>query len=282
MPFITGEATIGAGNKLKPKPFEGKWALVTGASSGIGRAIAFELASRQANLILVSRSQAALDSVKQQIETNYQNQTLVYVSDLSKPEAAQDIEQFCQKNDITVTVLVNNAGVAVKTEDEIKNPTLVSDMLRILVGNLTELSLRFLPGMIRQSEGYVLNIGSIVALVPVASTMTYHAAKAYVLAFTRALHWEYSKKGIHITCSLPGATKTGFSSASGLYVPAFLWKRYGSAEMVAKDSIKALLQNRWMVIPGWSNRGLYWLSRLLPHHWIYQGQKKYWTRYRRV
>lgn len=265
---------------MKTSSFRNKWALVTGASSGIGRAIAYQLASEQTNLVLVSRSGSVLEDMKQHLEKTYQVSVICYPADLSIHGAASDIEKFCFEKEIPVTILINNAGYAVRTEEEIKKPQSVRDMLQILVGNLTELSLRFLPKMIQAGEGYILNVSSIVAYIPVASTLTYHAAKVYVLAFTRALHWGYAKKGIHITCSLPGATKTGFSSASDLYVPDQLWKRYGSSEYVAKASLTALKKNRCTVIPGWNNRGLYWLSRIIPHYWIFTGQKKFWSRYR--
>lgn len=265
---------------MKENHFKDKWALVTGASSGIGREIAFELARKQTNLVLVSRTESALEALQQQLRERFQVKVLFFPKDLSRPNTAGEIQKFCNDQDINITIVVNNAGYALKTADEIKKPEQVSVMLEVLVCNLTELSLRFLPGMILKGEGYILNISSIVAYIPVASTLTYHAAKAYVLAFTRALHWEYAKKGIHITCSLPGATKTGFSKASNLYVPEHLWKTYGSAETVAKASIEALIKNRCVVIPGWNNQCLHWLSKILPHTWIYTGQKKYWSRYR--
>ena len=265
---------------MKENRFENKWALVTGASSGIGREIAFELARKQANLVLVSRTESVLGTLQHQLKERFQVKVLYLPIDLSRPNSANEIEKYCNDQGISITIVVNNAGYALKTADEIKKPEHVCGMLEVLVCNLTELSLRFLPEMILKGEGYILNISSIVAYIPVASTLTYHAAKAYVLAFTRALHWEYAKKGIHITCSLPGATKTGFSKASDLYVPENLWKTNGLAESVAKASIQAMVKNRCVVIPGWNNQCLYWLSKILPHYWIYTGQKKYWSRYR--
>ncbi|MDD4663754.1 MAG: SDR family NAD(P)-dependent oxidoreductase [Caldisericia bacterium] len=265
---------------MKENRFINRWALVTGASSGIGREIAIELARKQANLVLVSRTESVLEALQQQLQEQFQVRVLFIPIDLSKPNTAGEIQKFCDDQGISITIVVNNAGYALKTADEIKKPEQVCGMLEVLVCNLTELSLRFLPGMMLKGEGYILNISSIVAYIPVASTLTYHAAKAYVLAFTKALHWEYAKKGIHITCSLPGATKTGFSKASDLYVPEQLWKTYGSAESVAKVSIEAMAKNQCVVIPGWNNRLLYWLSRILPHYWIYTCQKKYWSHYR--
>ncbi|MCE5223215.1 SDR family NAD(P)-dependent oxidoreductase [bacterium] len=265
---------------MKENLFEDKWALVTGASSGIGKEIAFELARKRANLVLVSRNESMLKILQNQLKEKYQVKVLFFSIDLSRSNVACEIEKYCEDHGICITIVVNNAGYALKTANEIKKPEQVSGMLEVLVCNLTELSLRFLPGMMQKGEGYILNVSSIVAYIPVASTLTYHAAKAYVLAFTKALHWEYAKKGIHITCSLPGATKTGFAKASDLYVPEQLWNTYGSAESVAKASIKAMAKNQCIVIPGWNNRFLYWLSRILPHYWIYTCQKKYWSHYR--
>lgn len=266
---------------MKPShPFFGKWALVTGASSGIGLCIAEQLAAFGANLVLVSRTESALHDLKKQLELKYPVQVVCYPLDLSDVHAPYTIQQFCRDNNIVLQIIVNNAGYALKTSDEIKNPEKVRQLLLLSVVSLSELCYRFLPDMVTRGEGYILNISSVVAYFPVASTLVYHAAKAYILSFTRALHWEYSKKGIHITCSLPGATKTGFAKASDLFVPDYLWQTYGSAEEVAKASIQALLQNKIILIPGLSNKLMVCLSRIIPHYWIYAGQKKYWSRIR--
>lgn len=265
---------------MKTHPFFGKWALVTGASNGIGRSIAEELASLGANLILISRTKSRLDDFKKQLEAQHQIQIVCLPFDLSDPHSPKIIQQFCQEHSIVPQIIVNNAGYALKTAEEINQPDLVTQLLQLTVTSLTEICYRFLPDMIVRREGYILNIASVVAYFPVASTLVYHAAKSYVLAFTRSLHWEYSAKGIHITCSLPGATKTGFAKASGLYVPEKLWRTYGSAESVAKASIQALLRNQPILIPGLGNKMMVWLSRFVPHYWIYAGQKKYWSRIR--
>jgi len=265
---------------MKPHPFFGKWALVTGASNGIGRSISIELASLGANLILVSRTKSRLDDLKKQLEAQYKIEIFCLPIDLSDPLSPMTIQQFCLEHSIVPQIIVNNAGVALRTSEEIDHPDQVAQLLQLTVISLTDLCYRFLPGMIARREGYILNISSVVAYFPVASTLVYHAAKAYVLSFTRSLHWEYSAKGIHITCSLPGATKTGFAQASGLYVPEKLWRTYGSAESVAKASIQALLHNQPILIPGLGNKLMVWLSRFIPHYWIYAGQKKYWSRIR--
>ena len=117
-----------------------------------------------------------------------------------------------------------------KTADEIKKPEQVCGMLEVLICNLTELSLRFLPGTMLKGEGFILNISSIVVYIPVGSTLTYHAAKAYVLAFTRALFiGSTPKRGFTLPVLYRVQRKPVFAKASSLYVPEHLWKTYGSA-----------------------------------------------------
>jgi len=262
-------------------PFiKGKWAIVTGASSGIGESIASILAKNQTNLILVSRNREKLLSLKSTFESLYKVKVEVLDIDLSNSKSAEEIYTFCEDHQIFVEILVNNAGYAIRTQEEALYPEKVSAMLQVMIITLTELCNRFLPEMKQNQRGWILNVSSIVGYFPMASTLTYCASKRYIIDYTRYLHFEYKQDGIKISCLLPGPTKSSFSQNNNLPIPKNLLRFYQSADKVAYLALKALAKNKQIAITGNISRILIWGSKLIPQSLLYMIQKNIWVKTR--
>lgn len=260
--------------------FAKKWALITGATSGIGEAFAYLLAKNGTNLVLTGRQGAKLNCLKEYLKQKYQIDVEIIPLDLAEPSSSQKLFDFCRHLNVVIEILINNAGYAVRTQDEFKNPEKVSSMLQVMVVSLTELCNRFIPPMKLAKKGWILNVSSIVGYLPAASTLTYCASKRYIIDYSKYLHYELKKEGIHVTCLMPGPTITNFSSNNNLPIPNRLLLFYNSAEKVAKAGLKALSQKKVVMIPGGISPLIVFVSKIIPHSWIYQAQKKVWVKNR--
>lgn len=260
--------------------FKGKWAIVTGASSGIGESIAIILAKNQVNLILVSRNNDKLLFLKTNFEAQYKIHVEALPIDLSDPTAAKKIFSFCIENKIKVEILINNAGYAIRTQEESLYPEKVTDMLQVMIISLTELCNRFIPEMIESKQGWILNVSSIVGCFPIASTLTYCASKRYIIDYSRYLHYEFKKEGIKVTCLLPGATKTNFSHNNNLPIPKNWLRFYQPADQVAFFGLKALTKNKVVIITGFMSKVLIWIAKIIPQSLLYETQKNIWVNHR--
>lgn len=193
-----------------------KVALVTGASSGIGEALAVALAARGVHVILVARSLDRLQSLQVRIEKAGGRAT-VLPSDLSSPGAAQRLYDEVQQLQLSVDTLVNNAGFGFFGPFETEAPAHLSDMLQVNIVALTELSRLFVPSLLK-SKGTLLNIASTVAFQPSPYMSAYGATKAFVLSLSEALWAEYRSQGLHVTAVCPGPVETPFIDAMGAEV----------------------------------------------------------------
>jgi len=238
-----------------------RWALITGASSGIGAEFARRLASRGMHLILTARRKTMLESLADELHTRHGTKTEIIVGDLSDPGEPQRLFEAIQSKGIAVELLVNNAGfgwVGTITECD---PARMQEMMRLNNQALVDLSYRFLPAMLERGHGGIINVSSVAAFQPVAYMPVYAASKAFVLHFSEALWAESRDRGVTVTALCPGTTQTDFFDVAN--VPGWLKKhRSSTVEQVVRAALKGLERRRQVVVPGWRNRMMAFLVRI--------------------
>ncbi|PUZ24727.1 short-chain dehydrogenase [Chitinophaga parva] len=233
------------------------YALITGASKGLGEAMAVELAKRHYNLLLVARSGDALRALADRLSVTYNVQASWLALDLSAPEAPAKVEAWCRQEAFPITVLVNNAGYAVWGPFLQKPLADHLNMLQLNMQTVVELTYRLLPIMQQQPKCYLLNVASTAAYQAVPTLSGYAASKSFVLTFTRGLRQELKAKNVSVTCLCPGPVNTNFLDRAGMDAIRATAEKFGTPpEPVAKAAIKALFRGKAEVIPGAVN----WLS----------------------
>ncbi len=242
------------------------YALVTGASKGIGRAIAVELAKKKYDVLLVARSEDLLQEVAAGIRAQYGVQADHFALDLSVVGASEQLLQWCDKNNYTVEVLVNNAGYGLSGRFENYTLEEYTAMMQVNMNALTSLCYVFLPRLKKLPQAYILNIASSTAYQAVPGLALYAASKAFVLSFSRSLTYELRKTTVSVTCSSPGATDTDFVNRANMQKKTLkVAERFNmTPEAVAKITIKALFNKRTEVITGGINKFGAFLSWLMP------------------
>lgn len=245
-----------------PAPAPDRAALVTGASSGIGTDIARELARRGHNLILVARSEDKLRYLAAELAAAGVRAE-VLPADLVDPVARAELADRVTDLDLTVEVLVNNAGFSTLGPVAKADPVAEVRMLDLDVVAVADLTTRFLPAMVERRRGAVLNVASTAAFQPLPGQAGYAAAKAFVLSYSQALRGELRGKGVTVTALCPGPVKTGFEAAAGFSegdaesaLPTFLWV---DVAQVARAAVDGLDRGRMVVIPGAAN----WVGAVL-------------------
>ena len=228
-------------------------ALVTGASAGIGLELARILAREGHDLVLVARREPALKELADELKDRYGADSTVVTADLADQGAAERIQRAL--GDTAVDVLVNNAGFGGVGPFAERS---VDDDMRMVAVNvtaLTDLTKRFLPGMVARGRGRVLNVASTAAFQPGPFMAVYYATKAYVLSLSQALAEETSGTGVTVTCLCPGVTDTEFHGVAGTDAqPLTSGALSMSAHAVAEAGYKAMMRGKLVVIPGVHNK----------------------------
>jgi short-subunit dehydrogenase len=242
------------------------YALVTGASKGIGKAIAFELAARGYHLLLVARSGDLLQQVKTEIVSKHPVQIHHLSVDLSNSQAAQQVLDWSRQLGITVSVLVNNAGYGLSGRFDSLPLEQHLNMLQVNCTTLVQLTYLFLPELKQQKEAHILNISSSAAYQAVPYLSLYAASKSLVLSFSRGLRFELRKTGVNVTCVCPGATDTEFVNRAQIGEKArkTAEKVNMTPEQVGKAAVNALFGRKAEVITGTINKLGGFLTWLLP------------------
>lgn len=247
---------------MSPQTFyEGRTALVTGASSGIGAALARRLGALGARVLLVARGADALDGVAREIRAAG-GEAVPFVADLEPPGAAGALADRLDAAGETVDVLVNNAGFGVHAPLLETGPEAVAGMVTLNVLAPTELTRRLLPGMVARGAGGVLTVASLAAFSPAPTFAVYAATKAYALSFTEAVRAEVRGAGVHVTALCPGPVRTAFAERAGMADPFF--EGGLSAEAVAEAGLRGLARGRRRVVPGWVPRLQAAATRFVP------------------
>lgn len=232
----------------------GRWALVTGASSGIGHELSRQFARHGFNVILVARSAERLAEVAQELEKHHHVGTLVLPADLSHPAAAGEIFSNVRKWDIPVDALINNAGFGDLGRFGEAEWELQRQMLQVNVTTPVELTRLFLPEMIRRASGRILNVGSTGSFAPVPFMAVYGATKAFVLSFSEALSAELEGTGVTVTALCPGVTETQFARRARTENTVLVRLNRMTAAEVAAIGYHAMMRGRRRVVPGWFNK----------------------------
>ncbi len=243
---------------------ESGYALVTGASSGIGAEIAREYARRGVPLILTARRREKLEVLATELRPGVPVE--VVVADLSDPGAPQALVTEIEARGLKVRILVNNAGYGVPGRYPSRDWPTHARFLQVMVTAVCELTWRLLPSIRSFDEGRILNVASFAALMPGADGQTLYApAKAFLLKVSEGLSLENADRGVHVTALCPGFTYSEFHDVTGtrgnMNVPAGMWLQ---AEAVARAGVEGNERGEVVVIPGWRYRLLHALTRHLP------------------
>ena len=238
-----------------------QWALVTGASAGLGAEFARQLASRGMHLVLVSRRNDLMTELAQELHTKHGTRCEIISADLSDPKGPGRVLDEITSKGIVIELLVNNAGFGVVGEVDNADVDRLLQLIRLNISAITELTYRLVPGMLERGHGAILNVSSLSAFQPVAYMGVYAASKAFVLHFSEALHCELKDRGITVTAVCPGVTRTNFFEVAG--APGWLQKHSSlGVEPVVKAALRALERRQQYVVPGWSNYLLTLLVRI--------------------
>jgi len=237
------------------KTFKNKTALVTGASSGIGKEIAEKLAEEGCHLILVARSESTLNQLASALSQKHRVMTDVISVDLSTPDCASRIYDEVMARNLHVDILINNAGFGTYGSFETISAQTEQDEIAVNISALVGLTHAFVPGMLSKRSGAVLNIASTAAFQPGAFLAVYAATKAFVLSFSEALWGEYQGRGIHVAALCPPAVETGFIAKLGddNVKSTSVFAKTISAEHVAVEAMKALRSDKPTHIIGFKN-----------------------------
>ncbi|MBR1729759.1 MAG: SDR family NAD(P)-dependent oxidoreductase [Selenomonadaceae bacterium] len=224
-------------------------ALITGASSGLGKALAEIHAKRGGDLVIVARGVDKLNEIKQTFEKNFNVKVYVLQKDLSNFEAAEEIYKEIQTKKISIDYLINNAGLG--GQGYFHERTMEQDINLIMVDiiALTKLTKLFLRDFVKRGSGKILNVSSTAALMPAGPMQaTYYAAKSYVTALSDGIWQEIQGTGVTITTLMPGGMDTGFAKASNLENTVLAKSMTFSPDIVAKDGYEAMLRGDMEVV----------------------------------
>jgi len=251
IPILKGERTV----------------LITGASSGIGKAFAKVFAHHGWNVALTARRQDRLLELSETLKENNGSRVTIIQADLADPQAPFDIAKELNRNDIHIDALVNNAGYGVPGYFALTDWRNQQDFLQVLVNAPTHLCHLFLPGMINNNYGRIINVASLNALLPCSPGQTLYAgAKSYIVGLSNTLAAEAGKHGVHVCAVCPGLTYTEFHDVTGTRdmvskVPKNQWM---SAQEVSNHGYRAVMRGDLMCIPGRTTRIMAIVAKILP------------------
>lgn len=245
----------------KMTKFEYQFALITGASSGIGKSFAYLLAQKGVNLVLTARSEDKLVQIADELKAKFNINVICIKADLSEINAPQMIFDEIVKHNISIDLLINNAGIGKWTNFLDESIDSYQAMIQLNITSLMTLTQLFLPKMLQNKKGGIINIASTGALQPCPYIAVYCATKSFVLNFSESLHGEYFDKGITVTAICPGNTQTDFQKTAHANTKGMSFE---SPDEVAKQSIEALLKRQNNKIIGFNNVLQSFIPRLFP------------------
>lgn len=249
-------------------PWFGKWALVTGASAGIGKALAEELASGGTNLVLTARRRERLEALAQQLSAQHKIRTEVIVADLAQPDAPERILQFTEEQGIEIDLLINNAGFGAYGAFHAVDPGRLVEMVQVNCAAVVHLTRLFLPDMVARRGGDILILASTASFQGVPYISTYAATKAFDLIFAEGLAEEVKPYGVRVCALCPGSTESEFAEVAGQTEVAAVKRHRESAQKVARVGLRALAAGKSYVISGFGNYLGAHSQRLVPRRLV--------------
>jgi uncharacterized protein len=248
------------------KTWAGKWALVTGASAGIGWALAGELAAGEVNLVLSARRTDRLEKLAATLIAKHKIQVETVAGDLARPQAPAEIHDFTSKKGLEIELLVNNAGFgAFGYTHEIPSGTM-TEMVQVNCAAVVDLTRLYLPKMVESGHGYILIVASTAAFQAVPFNSVYAATKAFDLLFAEGLSEEVRAAGVRVCALCPGPTRTEFQQVA--QQPNRTFKVAETAEKVARVGLEGLAKGKSYVISGAMNRLMMEAERLAPRRFV--------------
>ncbi len=242
-----------------------EYALITGASKGIGKALAYELAKRGYNLVITARSKELLSKLAEDIANKHGVVVHSHPIDLTEEGAPKRLAYWCTVNEYRLKILVNNAGFGLWGSFD-KLP--LNEQLNSMNLNMTalvSLSHHLIPNLKKNKKSYILNVASVASFLAIPSFSIYAATKSFVLSFSRSLHRELARKGIVVSCVCPGATESEFLERAGMTSLGKAADTFGmSAESVAEIAVKGMLKGKVEIVPGLINKVAAGVLKLTP------------------
>jgi uncharacterized protein len=239
-------------------------AVITGASRGIGAAYARALAQKGYDLLLVARNKECLGQVARELERTFDIVVVQEQMNLAESGSGRTLFNKAMALGRPVTLVIHNAGFGLYGRFTHMPPSQIADMIDLHMHHVTESTRLFLPPMMRQGKGAIINVASTAGFLPIPCMAEYAATKAYLIAFSEAVSWEVRSSGVTVQACCPGYTDTEFHAAAG-HRPRHMWSSQ-SAEQVAETSLRALDSRKAVVTIGWQGRVAYWASRWLPRN----------------
>jgi short-subunit dehydrogenase len=241
-----------------------KYALITGATSGIGYELAKLFAQDQYNLVLVARNQQELDATASEFRQQYGVDVVVMAKDLFRREAPFEVYEQVKAQGLRVEALVNDAGQGQYGEFVETDINRELDIIQLNIGAYVVLTKFFLQEMVARGEGKILQVSSIGGELPGPLQSVYHGTKAFVTSFTEAIREETKDKGVSITALLPGVTDTDFFNKADMQESKILDSKLSDPAKVAKDGYQALMKGDDKIVSGLKNKALIATSNVVP------------------
>lgn len=236
-----------------------KWAIITGASSGIGRALAFEFARNGYNIFLTARNEKRLSETAAECEKDFNVKAEIFPADLADSSAVEKLVETISNRGFDV--LVNNAGFGVKGDFAETGLSEELKMLDVQLAAMLRLTKAALPKMIVQRSGKILNVASVYSFAPVPRQSVYSASKAFILNFSSALNNELKNENIQVSVICPGITQTEFRRRAGIADK----KESGmTAAKVAEIAFREMMRGKHIIVPGWQNKIFVFAAKHLP------------------
>jgi uncharacterized protein len=240
--------------------------VITGATQGVGRALAEEFARGGHDLLLVARDKASLETAAEELSSTHHVEVKVLAADLGTEEGCAAVEQALQSFGLYADMLVNNAAMMMAGFFQDEDPAQLRKLVDLDIRAVVDLTRRLLPGMIARRTGGVLNLASVEGFMPVPYQATYAAAKAFVLSFSRSLAYETMYTGVRVSALAPGTVTTGLHEKAGAEYSRYVQLLPAmTAEQVARIGYRKFMRGRKVIVTGWFNRLGIMAARLTPN-----------------
>ncbi len=253
---------------------DNRYALITGATNGIGYELAKLFAGDGYNLIIVARTEEDLQQRASEFSKQYGVQVIPIAKDLFQPQAAFELYDEVKSRNVLIDVLVNDAGqgqYGLFVEADIHR---LLEIIQLNVSSLTVLTHLFLKDMVARNEGKILQLASIASELPGPWQAVYHATKAYVLSFTEALINELKDSAVSMTALQPGATDTDFFNKAEMQESKIMDTKLSDPVKVAKDGYEALMKGDDKIVSGFKNKAMVGMSNVMPDTMVAEQMNK--------
>jgi len=257
------QKSIDSNNAQRP------WALVTGASAGIGSEFCRQLAAKGYRLVLVARREEKLRAVADELKRLYATQSMIISADLAEKDACLSVVNQLQRENIEIDYLINNAGYGLPGSYHVPDWQEHADFIQVMLTTVCEFTRRLLPGMRERGRGHIINVASVAALIPASSGHTlYGASKSFLIKFGESLALENADSGVKVASLCPGFTYSEFHDVNGTRgmvskLPSYLWL---DAKFVVSEALDAMTAKhvKPIIVPGRQYRALVFINRYLP------------------